>query len=258
MYSGINYSSQGYQAMSKLTFNRSTDLYNMALGGLIALFSEQEAGKLGRKVSSQNVFLGKWLKRVKKQRCYPKSLSADIDSLLYIYLVEGRTGNLASLFKQIFSEYQLINSLPKQCTQTDRVRFDNAMRCLAKQEWFISLPIKQSHDAETPYRPTRNKEIYTTSWYWNGAFNEQHKLSKPFSIFVVCASQENDTDPQDADLQDDVYEFQEVIDCLFEQGFILVKGLSSHDNDGNCYYQYQLMPDNIYCGDLAIPSKYKC
>ncbi len=204
--------------MSKLTFNRSADLYNMALGGLIALFSEQKVGKLGRKVSSQNVFLGKWLKRVKKQRCYPKSLSADIDSLLYIYLVEGRSGNLALLFKQILYEYQLIKNMPTQFTHTDQERFDSVMRFLTKKEWFISLPIKQGNDAKKPYRPIAKKEIYTTLWYWNGAFNEHHKLVKSFSIFVFYASPEF------------AYAQQEVIDCLYEQGFILVQGLSSHDN----------------------------
>lgn len=225
--------------MSKLTFNRSADLYNMVLGGLIALSSDQNVGKLARKVASENVFLGKWLKRVKKQRCYPKGLSGDIDNLLHIYFIEGRSGNLALLFKQIFYEYQLLKNIPQQFAQTDKNRFDNAMSCLAKESWFISLPIKQSHDSDNPYRPTRKKEIFTTTWYWDGAFNEQHKLTKSFSIFVISSP-------------------QEIIDCLYEHGFILVKGLSSHDNDGNCYYQYQIMPDNNYCGDLAIPSKFQC
>jgi len=224
--------------MNKHTFNKSADLYNMILGGLIALFSEQQVGKLAGKKASRNVFLGKWLKRAKKQRCYPKSVSDDIDNLLQLYATEGRTGNLASLFSEIFLEFQVFKGVSKEFSQTEKQRFDSAMRNLAKDDWFISLSIKHCKGADAPYRPTRKKEIFTTKWYWDGAFNEQNKLTKSFSIFVVSAP-------------------QEVIDCLYEHGFVLVMGLTSQDNEGNDYYQYQLFPNNNCHGNVAIPSKFQ-
>lgn len=224
--------------MNKFTFNKSADLYNLILGGLIATSSEQQVGKLACKAASENVFLGKWLKRAKKQRCYPKSVSGDIDNLLHLYSIEGRTGSLASLFRRILLEYQLLNELSKRFAQSEKQRFDSAMSHLAKDDWFISLPIKHSKEAEAPYTPSRKKEIFTTKWYWDGVFNEQNNLTKSFSIFVVSAP-------------------QEVIDCFYEHGFGLVQGLTSHDNEGNDYYQYQIFPNNNCYGEVAIPSKFQ-
>ena len=224
--------------MNKLTFSKSADLYNMILGGLIALLSEQQVGKLASKAASENIFLGKWLKRVRKQRCYPKSVADDIDNLLHLYSTEGQTGNLASRFRTIFCEFQLGKRMSEQFYQTEKERFDNAMRHLTKDDWFISLPIKHCKDADAPYRPTRKKEIFTSKWYWSGVFNEQNKLTKSFSIFVVSAP-------------------QQVIDCLYEHGFVLARGLSSNDSEGNSYYQYQIFPNNNCYGELAIPSKHQ-
>ena len=224
--------------MSELTFNRSTDLYNMILGGLIALSSDQKVGKLARKAASENAFLGKWLKRAKKQRCYPKSVSDDIDNFLHIYFIEGRTGDLASLFRQIFREFQLLKGMSKPFSETEKQRFDIAMRKLAKDDWFISLPIKHCKDTDAPYRPARKKEVFTTKWYLAGAFNEESRITKPFSIFVVS-------------------EPQKVIDCLYEHGFLLVRGVTSHDNEGNDYFQYQIFPNNNCHGNVAIPSKFQ-
>jgi hypothetical protein len=224
--------------MNKLTFNKSADLYNMVLGALIALLSEQQVGKLTNKATSENIFLGKWLKRVKIKRCYPKSVSNDIDNLLHLYSIDGRTGNLATLFRKIVGEFQMIKAMPQQFSQTEKQRFDSAMCHLALEDWFISLPIKHDKESDAPYRPIRKKEIFTTKWYWDSTFNEQNKLTKPFSIFVV-------SNPQP------------VIDYLYDYGFVLTMGLSSHDNEGNDYYQYQLFPNNNYYGDIAIPSKFK-
>ncbi len=224
--------------MNKFTFNKSADLYNLILGGLIATSSEQQVGKLANKAASENIFLGKWLKRAKKQRCYPKSVSDDIDNLLYLYSIEGRTVNLASLFRKIFRECQLLKVLSQQFKQPEKQRFDSAMSHLAKGDWFISLPINHSKESDAPYRPTRKKEIYTTKWYWDGTFNEQNKLTKSFSIFVVSAP-------------------QEVIDCFYEHGFGLVQGLISRDNEGNDYYQYRIFPNNNCDGELVIPSKFQ-
>lgn len=224
--------------MKTITFHKSSDLYNMVLGGLIALSSEQQAGKLARKVASENVFLGKWLKRAERQRRYPKSVSGDIDNLLHLYTTEGLTGDLASRFRKIFREFQLLKGMSQQFSQTEKQRFDSAMSILAQNDWFISLPIKHSKDADAPYRPTRKKELFTTQWYWDGAFDKQNKLTKPFSIFVVSIP-------------------QEVIDCLYEHGFFLGQGLSSQDDDGNDYYQYQLFPNNNFYGNIAIPSKFQ-
>ena len=223
--------------MSTLTFNRTMDLHNMVLGALIALSSEQYVGKLAKKAASENVFLGKWLKRVKKERRYPKCLSDDIDKFLHIYTIEGRTGNLAALFWQIFSEFKVIKAMPEKFSQPDALRFDNAMKTLAKNDWFISLPIDHCKDTEPPYRPSRKKEIFTTKWYMNGAFNEQKKLAKTFSIFIVSPP-------------------QEVIDCLYEYGFLSVIGIISHDDDGNDYYQCRIFPNNDCYGNVVIPSKF--
>lgn len=224
--------------MSKVTFNRTTDLYNMILGGLIALYSDQNIGKLARKTTSENVFLGKWLKRAKKLRCYPKTLSEDIDNFLRIYSREGLSGDLASLFRHVFREFQLLHTISQEFSQTDKQRFDMAMEVLAEDGWHISLPINHCKDTDAPYRPVNNKEIFTTKWYLNGAFNDENKIIKPFSIFVVSTP-------------------QKVIDCLYEHGFILVEGLTSHDDKGNDYYQYQLFPDNDCLGNLVIPSKFQ-
>ncbi len=222
--------------MNKHTFNRSADLYNMILGGLIALLSEQNADKLSNKTSSENTFLGKWLKRAKKQKRYPKSVSADIDNLLQIYIKGGRSGNLSLFFREYLCEFQILKGVSKHFSETEKQRFDNAMESLTREGWHISLPIAHSKHSDAPYSPRKAKEIFTTTWYWSGAFNIENRLVKSFSIFVVS-------------------EPQIVIDYLYEHGFVLIMGLSSQDNEGNDYQQYQIFTNNNCYGDLAVPSK---
>ena len=100
--------------MNEVTFSKSTDLYNMILGGLIALTSDQEVGKVSYHPVSETLFLGKWLKRIKKQRRYPRSVSCEIDNFLYLYIQEGRNADLAVLFHQIYKEFQIVNDTKKQ------------------------------------------------------------------------------------------------------------------------------------------------
>ena len=224
--------------MKELQFNKSADLYNLILGGLIALTSEQQIGKVSYRSVSENIFLGKWLKKAKKQKRYPRSISIDIDSMLNLYATKNISGDLAALFYHVFSEFQLFKNMSKIFELKPKERFDKAMNELTKDDWHISLPIKHDRQTGKPYRPKNDKEIFTTSWYWDDAFDAQQELTKQVSIFVVSP-------PQD------------VIDCLYHHGFIVVKGLSSTDEQGKCFYQYKIFPQNKYYGEAAIPTKYQ-
>ncbi len=224
--------------MKELQFNKSADLYNLILGGLIALTSEQKIGKVSYRSVSENIFLGKWLKRAKKQKRYPRSLSIDIDSMLDLYATKNISGDLAALFYHVFSEFQLFKNMSKIFELSPKKRFDKAMNELTKDDWHISLPIKHDRQTGKPYRPQNDKEIFTTNWYWDDAFGTKEDLTKQVSIFVVSPP-------------------QSVIDCLYRHGFILVKGLSSKDEQGKCFYQYMIFPENKYCGEVAMPTKYQ-
>ncbi len=224
--------------MKELQFNKSADLYNLILGGLIALTSEQHIGKVTYRSVSENIFLGKWLKRAKKQKRYPRSISTEIDNLIELYVIEGRSADLAALFYQIFSEFKMLKNMSLNFELSPKARFDSAMSELAKDGWHISLPITHDQQTGKPYRPKNEKEIFTTKWYWDDAFNAKKELTKLVSIFVVSI-------PQD------------VVDCLYQHGFILIKGLTSTDDDGKCYYQYKIFPNNKCLGDAAIPTKYQ-
>lgn len=210
----------------------------MILGGLIALTSEQQIGKVNYRAVSENIFLGKWLKRAKKQRRYPRAISTEIDNFLQLYSIEGRSADLATLFYQIYREFQLLKDMSQSFELSPKQRLDDAMSELAKEGWLISLPIEHDRQKEEPYRPKNEKEIFTTKWYWDGAFDAKQELTKPVSVFVVSP-------PQD------------VIDCLYRQGFILVKGLTSRDEQGKYYYQYKIFPNNKCFGEAAIPTKYQ-
>jgi len=87
--------------MSKEKDKYQADLINMILGGLIALKSEQQVGGVSCSSGSETLFLGKWLKRAKKQRHYPKSISEEIDNFLILYTKKGRNADLTSSFFQI-------------------------------------------------------------------------------------------------------------------------------------------------------------
>ena len=223
--------------MKELQFNKSTDLYNLILGGLIALTSEQNIGKVTYRAVSENIFLGKWLKKAKQQKRYPKSIATEIDNLIELYAIEGRSADLAALFNQIFSEFKMLKNMSQNFDLSPKTRFDNAMSELAQDDWHISLPIKHHPQTGKPYRPKYEKEIFTTNWYWDNAFNAKEELIKVVSIFVVSM-------PQD------------VIDCLYQHGFILIRGLTSRDDDGKCYCQYKIFPNNNCLGDAAIPTTY--
>jgi len=224
--------------MKKIQFNKSTELYNLILGGLIALTSEQQIGKVNYHTGSENLFLGKWLKRAKKQKRYSRSISIDIDNMLELYATKNISGDLAALFYHVFSEFQLFNSMSKNFELKPKKRFDQAMNELTKDNWHISLPITHDRQTGKPYRPKNEKEIFTTNWYWDDAFDAKQELTKQVSIFIVSP-------PQD------------VIDCLYHHGFILIKGLTSLDEQGKCFYQYIIFPENKYVGEAAIPTKYQ-
>jgi hypothetical protein len=224
--------------MKEIQFNKSTDLYNLILGGLIALTSDQYIGKVTYRSVSENIFLGKWLKKAKKQKRYPRSVATEIDSLIELYSIEGRNADLAALFYQMFSEFKMLKHMSQNDELSPKTRFDNAMSELAKDGWHISLPIIRVQNISDPYRPKHDKEIFTTKWHWDGAFNAKKELTKLVSIFIVSP-------PQD------------VVDCLYLHGFILIKGSTSIDDDGKYYYQYKIFPNNKCIGDAAIPTKYQ-
>ena len=223
--------------MNEITFSKSANLYNMILGGLIALTSDQEVGKVTSNPVSETLFLGKWLKRVKKQKSYPRALTNEIDNFLHLYAVEGRSAGLANLFHQIYKEFQIVKDTDQHFEHQAKTRFELAMTELGLLDWHISLPIEHNPKIDSPYRPTQEKEIFTTKWYWDNAFDQQENLTKKLSIFVVSTP-------------------QQVIDCLYQHGFILVRGATSKDHQGNNYFQLTLFPDNKCNGEAAIPTKF--
>ncbi len=209
----------------------------MILGGLIALTSDQEVGKVTSNPVSETLFLGKWLKRVKKQKSYPRVLTNEINNFLHLYAVEGRNADLATLFHQIYKEFQIVKDTEQHFEDNEKARFELAMGELSCLGWHISLPIEHTPEIDAPYRPIQNKEIFTTKWYWDNAFDSQQNLTKNLSIFVVSMP-------------------QQVIDCLYQHGFILVRGATSKDQEGNNYFQLTLFPENKCNGEAAIPTKF--
>lgn len=220
--------------MNKVKLQQIRELYNLVLGGLIALESEK---KESASCINETIFLGKWLKRVKKQKIFPKSLSAEIDYFLELYNSKRMSSGLSSTFYQIKRELKLQINAFLAPNLSDKSNFESAIKVLSENGWSVSLPIANDPKTNEPYRPKSRKEIFTTKWYWKNAFDTNQKLAKELSIFVV-------SDPQ------------KVIDCLYDFGFILTKGLFSSDNEGNDYHQFIMFPDNNYKGTIAFPYQY--
>jgi hypothetical protein len=223
--------------MSKEENIYQADLINMILGGLIALKSEQQVGAVNRSPGSETIFLGKWLKRAKKQRHYPKGISEDIDNFLTLYTKKGRNADLTSSFYQIYNEYQTIKINDEDFKDAPKQRFDSAMEVLKGKSWSISLPVASEDTTDGSYQSTKEKELFVMKEDWDGAFDDQNELVKTLNISVVSAP-------------------QEAIDALYLHGFILAKDTSRKHVKGS-NYQYKLFPDNKYQGSAAIPSKYK-
>lgn len=120
--------------MSKEDNIYQADLINMILGGLIALKSEQQVGCVSRSPGSETLFLGKWLKRAKKQRHYPKSISESIDNFLMLYSQKGRNSDLTSSFNQIYNEYQTLKINSMDFQKSPKQRFDAVMDVLRKKK----------------------------------------------------------------------------------------------------------------------------
>lgn len=223
--------------MSKEENTYQADLINMILGGLIALKSEQQVGGVNRSPGSETLFLGKWLKRAKKQRHYPKSISESIDNFLMLYTKKGRNADLISSFYQIYNEYQTMKINADDFQNSPKVRFNTAMDVLREKDWAISLPIILGETADGTYQSNKDKELFVMQKDWDDVFDDKNELIKPLSISVVSAP-------------------QEAIDSLYLHGFILAKDASRRSIKG-CYHHYKLFPDNKYDGTAAIPSKYK-
>ena len=223
--------------MSKEENTYQADLINMILGALIALKSEQQVGAVNRSSGSETLFLGKWLKRAKKQRHYPKSISEDIDNFLTLYTKKGRNADLTSSFYQIYNEYQTIKINGEDFKDSSKQRFDTAMDVLREKNWSISLPLIHDETADGPYQSNKDKELFVMKKDWDDVFDDQNELVKPLSLSVVSTP-------------------QEAIDSLYLHGFILAKDASKRNIKGS-YHHYKLFPDNKYQGTAAIPSKFK-
>ncbi|WOH35774.1 DUF2913 family protein [Thalassotalea fonticola] len=215
---------------------RDNELYNLVLTGLISLKFEQQFAKVSKLAAGETIYLGKWLKRAKKKKLFSKLLAGDIDNFLNLYAVKGRNAGLASVFNEIYVDYRTAKYVPRDHMLTPKSRFDNAMQTLSADGWSLKLPITEDFSRENPYRATSPKEIFTSDLLWNGAFNEAQELTKPLSIFMV-------SNPQ------------EVIDCLYLNGFLLIKGISFYDQQRTSYNEYTLFPNNRCSGDIAKPSK---
>lgn len=220
--------------MNEQKFDSSFELYNLILNALIALELEKQKEELPIGLSKETLFLGAWLKQAKKQQRYPKRLALEIDNLLNIYRLKGRNANLSILFNQMMYEYRIVKGVDDKTALPAKTRFDLAMNKLKQKGWQISLPIVDDASLIFPYR-TQTKEVFTSQKYWHRAFNDQEQLAKQTSIFVVSKP-------------------QQVIDYLYEQGFILIKGVEACDKQGKYYYQYILFPENKCTGKPAIPS----
>jgi hypothetical protein len=221
--------------MNKPKSDSSFELYNFILNALIALELEKCDRNLSQSSSSKTLFLGAWLKKAKKQKRYPKVLVLEVENLINIYTLKGRNANLSGLFNKMVYEYMIIKGVSSSCELPDKIRFDAAMTALSKEGWHISLPVTHDIAENSPYRATQAKEIFTSKQYWKGAFDKQQTLSKEVSIFVVSSP-------------------QQVIDKLYQHGFVLIKGIKAHDVEGKYYYQYIIFPDNKCTGAPAIPS----
>lgn len=218
--------------MNQSKLKKVVALYNLVLGGLIALEFEKQ-----KKITlNETIILGKWLKRAKKQKIYPKSLTEEIDYFIDLYYLKGRNANLSYAFNKIYRELKLVQDIPVTDKQPDKVRFDAAMEALSVNDWSITLPIAHDPSTGSPYRPENKKEIFTTKWYWDNAFDKQNNLAKELSIFVISTP-------------------QKVINCFYQFGFILIKGVVSSDKEGNDYSQFILFPANEYNGDIAFPTE---
>jgi hypothetical protein len=213
------------------------DLINMILGSLIALKSEQQVGCVSRSPGSETLFLGKWLKRAKKQRHYPKSISETIDNFLMLYSQKGRNSDLTSSFNQIYNEYQTLKINSMDFQKSPKQRFDAVMDVLREKNWSISLPLAHDDTEDGTYKSNKEKELFVMKKDWVHVFDDQNELTKPLSITVVSTP-------------------QEAVDSFYLHGFILAKMASRKSTQG-CYHHYKLFPDNKYDGTAAIPSKYK-
>lgn len=213
------------------------DLINMILGGLIALKSEQQIGTVSRSPGSETLFLGKWLKRAKKQRHYPKSVSENIDNFLALYTTKGRNADLTSSFYQIYNEYRTLKINTDDFKNSAKQRFNTATDVLKEKNWSISLPLSHDETLDGPYQSDKEKELFVIKTDWDDVFNDQGELIKPLTLSVVSTP-------------------QEAIDSLYSQGFILAKDASTTNIKGS-YHHYKLFPENKYNGAIAIPSQYK-
>jgi len=223
--------------MNKEENIHQADLINMILGGLIALKSEQQIGTVSRSPGSETLFLGKWLKRAKKQRHYPKSVSENIDNFLALYTAKGRSADLTSSFYQIYNEYRTVKINADDFKSNAKQRFDTAMDILKKKDWSISLPLDHDETANGPYQSNKDKELFVMKKDWDIVFNDEDELVEPLSLSVVSA-------PQD------------VIDSLYLHGFILAKDTSKKSTK-DTYHHFMIFPDNKYTGTAEIPSQYK-
>jgi len=223
--------------MSVLEDTFTEDLYSMVLGGLLALQYEQMSNYASIPSGNKTIFLGVWLKRVKKQRLYKRSIAREIDGFIALYTKKGRDANLADSFNEIYHEFKLCKLRLKEFDKSEKNRFYSSIDLLKKQSWVVTLPLIHNYTSDGPYQPKTEKEVFVTEFDWKDVFSIEGFLTKPLSLYVVSAP-------------------QSLIDTFYSLGFIVVKVKSKKETLVN-YHQLKVFPNNDYSGIAAIPSQIK-
>jgi hypothetical protein len=213
------------------------DLFGMVLSGLIALRLEQLSGNVSMTSGNETIFLGKWLKRVQKQRLFPRTIAGEINDFIALYTKKGRAADIASSFNEIYYEFKVCKLRLKDFDSSDKNRFEAAVDILRKQSWIVTLPLIHDYVVDGPYHPNNEKEMFVTEIDWQGIFTKDGYLTKPLSLYIA-------SNPQN------------ITDAFYSLGFILAR-VKSNTGTKVDYHQFKIFPNNDYNGPAAIPSQIK-
>jgi hypothetical protein len=207
----------------------------MVLSGLIALRLAQLSGNVSESSGNETIFLGKWLKRIQKQRLFPRTIAVEITDFITLYTKKGRAADIASSFNEIYYEFKVCKLRLKAFDSSEKSRFEDAVNILKKQSWLVTLPLIHDYVVDGPYHPNGQKEMFVTEIDWQDIFTEDGYLTKALSLYIA-------SNPQN------------IIDAFYSLGFILARVKSSSDKKIS-YHQFKIFPNNDYQGPAAIPSQ---
>lgn len=214
--------------------------------GLLALYS-YNAHKGASRVTynkdvQSNIFLGKWLIKVLKNKQYIKELAGIISSMIALYKSKGAQADLIGNFERHYSEIKTTSISHVKYTGSEQTRLELAAAQLRIVDWEVNLSMNYDPHKMEPYEPLTEKEVFSLDEDFTKSFGDDVSMKIPLRMYAT-------------------EKLQELVDAFYGNGFYIVVLNKSQSDDRfsvpRWCYSLDIYPHDKPVNGIEVPTIYK-